>query len=251
MSKKPLSVLIYGPAKVGKSTFANTAPGPRLVVDFESSAHWLRGNKIQWDPTSEPVPTADGTWDMAYVPVQDYHDVEIITNVLLSGQHPFRSVIVDSLSEGQKLIKDENIGRVDMDLQKWGRLADLTGNFARDLRNMTSRRNNPIEYVVIIATEKILKEPKTQEVLKIKPALQGSTQAELPYLYDVTGYYYLSNDLEISPDGDNTKNKYVKNRYLFTESNDKYATGSRVPVLQTTFKNPTINGMIDIAYQEQ
>jgi hypothetical protein len=188
---------------------------------------------------------------MAYVSVQDYHDVEIITNVLLSGQHPFRSVIVDSLSEGQKLIKDENIGRVDMDLQKWGRLADLTGNFARDLRNMTSRRNNPIEYVVIIATEKILKEPKTQEVLKIKPALQGSTLAELPYLYDVTGYYYLSNDLEISPDGDNTKNKYVKNRYLFTESNDKYATGSRVPVLQTTFKNPTINGMIDIAYQEQ
>lgn len=248
MTKQPLSLLIYGPAKTGKSTLANTAPGPKLFIDFESSSHWLRGKKVRWYPTIDPVPISDGSWDFVYVNVQDYHELDIVTSVLLSGDHPFRSVIVDSLSEGQVLMKEDRIGTSSMDRQKWGELSDMTGRFARDLRNMIGRKDNPVEYAIIIATEKVIKD-KDGNVIKIQPTLKGATQAELPYLYDVTGYYYLNNDLVIDPE-DNTKNHYEKNRYLFTDSNTMYTTGSRVPALEGTFKNPTISGMIDKAYQD-
>ena len=244
--KKPFSILIYGPAKTGKSTFANTAPGPKLIIDFESSAHWLVGRKIQWDPTNEPVPEYDGTWDIVFVSIQDYHDLDIIMDVLLSGAHPFRSVVVDSLSEGQNLIKDDRLGTTKMDLQKWGELAEMTGRFARDLRNLISRRGNPVENVIIIATETKIKD-KEGNVTQIRPALKGKTQHELPYLYDVIGYYYISDDLVVDPE-DNTKNHYEKSRYLFTDSSTIFTTGSRSPLLVGTYKNPTVTSMINTAY---
>ena len=41
MSDRALTVLVHGPSKAGKTTFANTAPYPRLLLDVESASRFL------------------------------------------------------------------------------------------------------------------------------------------------------------------------------------------------------------------
>src|SRR6266516_4777823 len=45
-----LSALIHGDTKLGKSTLANTAPKPCLVLDAEGSWRFTIGRKIYWNP---------------------------------------------------------------------------------------------------------------------------------------------------------------------------------------------------------
>ena len=244
--QKVLTNVIYGPAGSGKSTFANTAPGPRLYLDIEGAARWLKGKKVKWD-TNTPPPVFDGTWDMCVVNVQDIVDIDRVEKVLLSEQHSFKSVIVDSLSETQALIKTEQFGGV-MDRNKWGELTDRTVGLCRTLRNLANRDSNPVEVVVVIATTKSIKTPEG-DVKEIIPSVQGSGQEQLPFLFDITGYLYVDTVQQLGADGLPT-GQLEEHRYLYTGTNKMFKAKSRVPGLPESIVDPTIPAVLDLAYAE-
>ena len=103
---RTLSMLIHVPRKAGKSTLAATAPGPRLLLDAEHGHKFLDLKIRYWDPHQDP-PELDGSWDTCVVVVRNYDDVLQVYRWLPSGRHPFKSLIMDSITEIQAKCVDE------------------------------------------------------------------------------------------------------------------------------------------------
>lgn len=236
MSDRALSILIHGPSKSGKSTYAvMTSPAPRLILDVESAARFMtQTRKVSWDPMTSAPPVHDGTWDTCVVTIRNYEVATRTYDWLKSGQHPFKTVILDSLTELQAKAQEAVNGRDKMKMQNWGDLFSKLRFFCTDLRDLTTNENKPIEAVVLVASTKVKNEVYS-------PALQGQTAELVPYLYDVTGYFYM--DQVIDP----TTGTPSEVRHLYTGSNPGFVSGSRAP-LPEDLTNPSITGMLDYIF---
>lgn len=230
---RALSVLVHGHSKVGKTTFANTAPYPRLLLDVEAASRFLQCEKVYWDPMTDAPPAADGTWDTCIVRVTDFTTALKAYEWLKSGKHPFRSVILDSISELQVKAQELVAGRNQMKTQDWGSLLAKMAFFSRDLRDLTVQKN-PLEAVVITAMSR-----EVEGVLK--PYLQGQIASQVPYWFDVTSYLFLDQAQ------DENGNWHVV-RKLLTDKNPQFEAGNRVPGLPIIIENPTIVGMLDTVF---
>lgn len=178
-----LSLLVHADAKVGKSTLGATAPVPMLILDAEGSTKFLPIRKVEWSPQQGPPPTWDGTWDACIVIVREYETMQLAYQWLVYGQHNFRSVVLDSISEVQRRLKNALVGTAAMQMQNWGDLLVKMDALIRGFRDLTQHPTNPIQVAVFIA--------ETRETLgKWKPYLQGQIAVMLPYWVDVVGYLY-------------------------------------------------------------
>jgi hypothetical protein len=216
--QRSLTVLVYGKSKVGKSTFAVTAPYPRLMLDVEGGHRFLPIIVKYWDPMREAPPVADGTWDTCVVQVRDYDVVLKAFQWLQSGQHQFKSLIIDSISELQVKCMDNIAGKEQMKMQQWGEILRHMGGLLRDLRDLTMHPTNPIEAVVLTAMAQ--PDPKTGQLV---PYLQGQLKVQAPYFYDILGAIAVD---EIRP-MDPMQAPY-RVRHMFVESTAEYAAGERV-----------------------
>lgn len=178
-----ISILVYGPPGVGKTTFAETSPGPRLLLDAEGGARFTPSRKTVWDPTAGGPPEADGSWETCVVYVRDYDTVQRVYQWLSSGQHPFRSVILDSISEVQQRCVDALVGTDQMRTQDWGELLRKMSALVRSMRDLTIHPTNPLDAIVLVAMMKDTEEKKLAYV-------QGQLATTMPYYIDVTGYMY-------------------------------------------------------------
>lgn len=212
-----LSVLVYGPAKAGKSTFAATAPYPRLMLDVEGGSRFLPIVPKMWDPIREEPPEADGSWDTVVVVTRDYETMLQTYRWLQSGKHPFKSLIIDSISELQVKLIEQIAGREQMQMQAWGNLLRQFTGLLRDLRDLTMHPTNPLSAVVLVAMEKEAKDGQ-----KI-PYLQGQSAVTLPYITDITGYLHVDTIYGTDP----TAPPY-KVRRLHIAPDDRYVAGERV-----------------------
>lgn len=234
MSDRALSVLIHGHSKVGKTTFAVTSPYPRLLLDVEAASRFLPNIKKYWDPMSEAPPEADGTWDTCVVRVNDFNSVLKAYEWLKSGKHPFKSVILDSISELQAKAQEMIAGRNQMKTQDWGTLLSKMAYLCRDLRDLTTHPTNPLEAVVITAM--------SREIDKVlKPYLQGQIASQIPYWFDVTSYIF------IDQVQDEAGNWHVV-RKLLTDKNPQFEAGNRVPGLPVIIDNPNIVSILDSVF---
>lgn len=217
--KKSLSILIHGPSKAGKSSLAATSPKPLLYLDVEQGAKFLSNlGKIKfWDPKKEPVPKKDDTWDTIVVPVLEYADLEAAYKVLKLGGHPFRGVVLDSVSELQVKLIDKLVGTESMKMQTWGELLRLLGNTMRGFRDLTMHPTNPLESVVITAMSQVDQNGVAH------PFLQGKLSVILPYLFDLLGYVRVEEFKHPDP----TKPNY-KVRRMYVEATDFAEAGERV-----------------------
>lgn len=233
MSDRAISVLVYGDAKAGKSTFATTAPAPRLYIDLESASRFLLHlKKIKWDPATQAPPEPDGTWDTAVVDVHEFAEIQKAYDWLRSGKHPFKSVIIDSFGEVQVRAQEDINGRDRMKQQSWGELLSRVSFLGRDLRDLTTHKVNPLEAVVIVSTMQ-------EKNGKAQPYLQGQIASQIPYWYDMTGYYWVSQDTNPET-GDTTEN-----RNLLIGNNPNYVAGTRVPGLPSILVNPNIEQLLE------
>lgn len=239
--KRGMSFVIHGHSKVGKTTLALTAPYPRLLLDTEAAAHLLPNEIIWWDPMSEPAPIADGTWDTCVVDTDNFEVAKKAYEVIKSGRHQFRSFIVDSISELQAKVFESVGGRDRMRQQDWGILLSKLGFFCRDLRDLARLKNNSIEAVVLTAMTKRydVKEDGTGGIYK--PFLQGQISAQLPYWFDVVGYYFKQAYFDQA-----TQQQSMAWRMMVSKSTE-YEAGNRVPSLAgMDFINyPNIEQIID------
>lgn len=214
---RSLTLMVYGESKVGKSTFAVTAPYPRLMLDVEGGHRFLPINVKYWDPMTEEPPQADGTWDTTVVTVRDYDVVIKAFQWLQSGKHQFKSLIIDSISELQVKCMDNIAGTEQMKMQQWGELLRHMGALLRDLRDLTMHPTQPLEAVVLTAMAR-----KGQDGV-YRPYLQGQLAIQAPYFYDVLGAI----TVETEPNPDPMQPPY-KVRRMYVERTPEYEAGERV-----------------------
>lgn len=181
-----LRAVIYGQAKIGKSRLAETAPGPRLILDAEGGTEYLKNPQVQWVDVNNPPPrfmddgTPVGPNDSIVLFVGDYRTFVTAMQWLVSGDHPFVSVILDSLTEMQKRCKDNIAAGGAMDQQAWGRLLDSMEFELRKLRDLTKHKTNPLWCVVVTALV-----DKRNDILV--SYVQGALAKTLGGMYDVIG----------------------------------------------------------------
>lgn len=215
--QRSLTMLVYGESKVGKSTFAVTAPYPRLMLDVEGGHRFLPINVKYWDPMREEPPVADGTWDTCVVVVHDYDTVLKAYQWLQLGQHQFKSLIIDSISELQVKCMDSIAGTEAMKMQQWGELLRHMGALLRDLRDLTMHPTAPLEAIVLTAMDAPDRDGRHH------PYLQGQLKVQAPYFYDILGAIAV----ESVPNPDAMQPPY-KVRRMYVERTDKYEAGERV-----------------------
>lgn len=245
---KALSILVHADTKVGKSTFANTSPAPRLLLDAEAAYRFLPGTKVFWDPMRESPPqigkgridprsadVVDVDWETCVVIVRDYSAVIKAYEWLNAGSHPFVSVILDSISEVQKRCKD-SMRSIDeaMDQRKWGALLDHMEWLVRGLRDLTEHPVRPLQAVVLTSMT-------TQRDGKWRPYVQGQLAVTMPYFLDVIGYMFVhelqNEDPTLPPE---------KIRRLLVSPHSLFEAGGRVQEqLGDIVDRPTVPGMLD------
>lgn len=223
-----LNMVVFGPQKHGKSWLGDTTPGPRLVLDAEGGSRFTPSTKVLWDPTRTAPPVHDGTWDTAIVYVRDYRTVLKVLEWLDSGKHPFRSVVVDSISEVQQRCIDDISGINQMQQQQWGELLRKVSSLARNFRDLTMNPVKPLDAVVLIAM--------TKEYNGVqRPFVQGSLSDVLPYYFDICAL------IRMVPSDDGLSTV----RRLFVGPVQGYETGERVGGrLGTYIDNPNVTEML-------
>lgn len=231
---RSLSMLVHGPSKVGKSWLGDTTPAPRLILDAEGGSRFTPSRKVVWDPTTQLPPVDDGSWDSCIVYVKDYETVTRAFDQLNQGDHPFKSVVLDSISEIQQRCVDSIAGIDIMKIQDWGTLLRKVSDTVRRFRDLTTHTTRPLNAVLLIAM--------TREVSgKWKPHVQGQLMTVLPYYMDVTGYLFLQK-LE---DGSSV-------RRLLVTPHDQFEAGERVGgKLGDVVDHPDVSNMLDTIYGKE
>lgn len=240
--QRSLTLMVYGESKVGKSTFAVTAPYPRLMLDVEGGHRFLPIVAKYWDPMTEEPPVADGTWDTTVVQVRDYDTVLKAFQWLQSGKHQFKSLIIDSISELQVKCMDNIAGTEQMKMQQWGELLRHMGALLRDLRDLTMHPTQPLEAVVLTAMAR-----KGQDGV-FRPYLQGQLATQAPYFYDVLGAI----TIEEFPNEDPLQPPH-KARRMYVERTGQYEAGERVQGrLGAIVEQPNLSAerMLDMIFGE-
>lgn len=182
-----ISLLVHGWWGAGKSWLAASAPGPRLYLDTEGGVYDTPGDKIVWDPKT-PVPKGLDKNSTVVVDVTSWEDLEDARAVLRSGDHPFESVIIDSLHELQDQLKravaepgEQYNPNATFEQRAWGRLLNNMALFLRELRDYTRPAAVRKLNVILVAGS-------DDEIVPAKPMLEGRARKIITGFYDVVGY---------------------------------------------------------------
>lgn len=208
MNDRRIMMAVHGWWGSGKTWLAHTSPGPRLVLDMEGGSEDVPVPIVEWDATTSGIPTGLTDDTSVVVDIQDYAVLTELLRTLKTGNHPFESVVLDSLTEQQKLLKtrvarpgSEYDPNAVFDQQAWGRLLNNGELVMRQLRDLTRKgAAKRINCVVVMGSD--------TESIPIKPLLQGALRKSLAGFFDLEGFLYtaINNDtkeearvLQISP----------------------------------------------------
>lgn len=241
-----LSLLVHAYSKVGKSTLAGTAPPPLLIMDAEGSTKFLPLRMQGWDPHKYAPPVYDGTWDAVVVKVRSVEDLRAVYNYLNVYPHPFRSVVLDSVSEVQRKMKVALTGGTgDMNRDLWGQILVQMDALVRGFRDLQDHPTCPVQVVVVVAETRLDKDSGM-----LKPYVQGQLEVMIPYWFDVVGY--LQAIPAVGGDGLPALNEYgmpILVRRLHTAPNMSWEAGERVQGrLGAWVDHPTIPAILEMAY---
>lgn len=211
-----LSGLVHGGAKVGKSTVTATVPKPAVVLDAEGSWRFTSGRKTYWDPINQAPPVYDGSWDVCVVHTRAWNVVETVLAYAQTGQLPFVSYVLDSITVLQKRLKKELDDLKGSDGYKfWGALLDRMDDTIVGFRDLTLVPDLPVRCVMFVA-ETVLKDGKW------RPSMQGAISNSLPYTVDICGYLYQYKEVD-------AMQQIIRDeRHLWIGLHDQFVSGSRV-----------------------
>jgi phage nucleotide-binding protein len=213
------NMLVYGESGSGKTTLAGSAdavPEMRrvLFIDVEGGTLSLR--------TRHP--------DVEVVRVKSWSDMTNVYNELYAGSHGFSTIVIDSLTESQKMSMDR-ILRAKVDeyeepsdvpgIREWNINIEQLRRFVRLFRDL------PVN-TIFTALSKSDKNMKTGAIRR-KPSLSGKVADEVAGFLDIVTYLYMK-DIE----GVNT-------RVLLCGQTEDVVAKDRTDKLPLTLQNPTMS----------
>lgn len=213
-------MLVYGQPGAGKTVFAGSADAvpqlrPVLVIDIEGGTFSLR----------EQYP------DVKVLRVETWAQMQEVYNDLYTGNHPYQTIVLDSLTEIQKLcmydVMKYRIAKSDKDLdpdipdmQAWGKNIELIRKFVRAFRDL------PVN-TIFTALSMVNKDSKTGST-STKPSMSGKLADEVAGFVDIVTYLYTIKQ------GDELT------RCMLTASTDQYVAKDRSAKLDPVIVNPTM-----------
>jgi hypothetical protein len=182
-----LSAIVQGESGAGKSWLGTTTPAPRLILDVEGRMKYaptIRESAL-WDVRGAiPEVPPSGT---VLVKARSFDEMRVVYQWLASGQHPFKSLVVDSLSELQKRAMDSIVGDAQAQTQDWGTLLRKMETLVRQVRDLADHPTNPLDAVVLITGA-------MEKAGSIRPLLQGQLGTTVPFYVDLNGYLSVAAD---------------------------------------------------------
>lgn len=231
---RSLSICVHGEPGVGKSWLAASSPAPRLVLDAEGGARFTRGRKMYWDPAAygPPAAPAEGEWDTCVVSVKEWRTFEQVYGHLVTGNHPFNSIVIDSLTEIQRRLVDVTAGIDQPTNNQWGEVLRRMEDQVRKYRDLLENPVRPIQCLVLVALTKLGSG-------KFRPFVRGQLELTLPGYVDVVGYL----NLELGPDGE-MQRKLTINPLGDIEAKDR--THALTAAYGYALYNPDLSVMLDV-----
>lgn len=222
-----INFLVYGDPGVGKTILASSADAvpemrPVIFIDVEGGTFSVR----------------DRYPDVKVVRVQTWDDMQSVYDALFSGQHEYKTVVLDSLTEIQKFsmynIMDFTVKRdPDRDpdipsMREWGKNIEQIRKLVRAFRDLPM-------HTIITALAKSDKDQKTGAV-KTTPSLSGKLANEVAAFLDIVGYQYTKvMDDELR-------------RFLLTATTDSQVAKDRSGLLPAVIENPTMERIFGYAF---
>lgn len=223
------NMLIYGDSGAGKTTLAGSADAvpemrPVLVVDVEGGTESLKH--------SYP--------EVEVVRVTTWKEMQEVYNVLHDGEHGYKTVILDSLTEIQKfnmydIMNDLMQRRPDLDpdvpsMREWGKNLEQIRRFVRGFRDLDM-------HTLFTALAKHDKDNKTGLMLT-KPSLSGKMADEIAAFLDIVLYYY------VKQVGDGSDAEFL--RLALSTKTDSQIAKDRTGKLPMIIEQPTMQSIYDI-----
>lgn len=180
------NMLIYGDSGVGKTTLAGSASvvpelSPVLFIDVEGGTMSL----------------AHSYPDVEAIRITSLAELQKLYNELHKGEHGYRTIVIDSLTEIQKMSMNAIMRKarsdnpdIDPDMpqvQHWGKNLSQTRTTVRAWRDLP---------VNVIFTALVDSEKDNRGKTVMRPSLTGKAKGEIPGFVDIVLYYYIRVDKE-------------------------------------------------------
>lgn len=163
-----VKAVVYGASGSGKTSFAGTAKN----AVFASAEGGLLS-------IAKNAPN--------YVEIKTLQDLKDFYQYLKTQTHSFETVIIDSITEINDIIKadiEKKTGK-GMQLQDWGTLSKEIRMIFRSFRDLPM-------HVLFIAQETADEKDENGTASKIVPSLNGKASTEIAYFMDIVGYIYIT-----------------------------------------------------------
>lgn len=224
-----INMMVYGESGIGKTRLAGSAdavPGMRrtLLIDVEGGTLTLRNLYP----------------DVESVRVRSWAEMQAVYDSLFSEQHDFTTIIVDSLTEVQKMSMDGIMRKLVEEfeersaevpgLREWNINLEQTRKFVRAFRDLPMN-------TIFTALVKADKNPRTGAI-KRKPSLSGKLADEVSGFLDIVAYLYAK---EI--DGESK-------RFLLCGQTEDTVAKDRSNKLPLTVEDPTMSKLWQILNEE-
>ncbi len=232
-----LNMMIYGIPGSGKTVLASTATlckemSPVLYIDVEGGALSMRDfyNKKNIKIVRPVV------FDV---------DMERYYSYLVSKKNVFRTVVIDTTTEAQKLSmltimnrlyesRPDKVGS-QPSLQEWGKNSDAVRKFVRYYKNI------PNVNTIFIAHAQEVKDEQSGAIVT-KPSFSGKLPEELCGFVDIVGRL-----VETTKRGENDNEVKYSNAILFKSTNGGYISKDRSNRLPYVMHNPTMGQIYELA----
>jgi hypothetical protein len=226
-----VSMVIYGRSGTGKTTIASSFPKPILFLD------------IKEEGTDSIADFSDD--EIKVLPVESWDDIEQIYWFLESGNHNFKSVIIDTVTQMQDVCMKGQLQEAGKDFasqQIWGNVAGLMKTWTMNFRDL------PMQ-VAFLAQDRVHETDSDDDEEEIDPSvgprLSPSVAATLNAAVKVIGYTYIQEVVKKSTTGISRSKEYR----LRVGPHPYYITKIRKPKNKDCpeyIPDPTFDKIIDV-----
>jgi AAA domain len=232
-----LNVLAIGPSGLGKTTFAATAiddprTSPVLFLNWEGGGE-LR--LVEKDPTKYTLRT-----------ISKMEDLNFYYEYLAKGDHPYKSVVIDSLTEtqklglaefvygksGDKIPKKDIVSIKTAEIQHWGKSGLQMAMLLRLFRDLRM-------HVIFTGLDTVVKDELTGKV-NYTIALPGKQATEIPGIPDIVGW------MDTMKDPKDLKNL---KRVMKFQPDGKIQAKDRTDALGAGMMDPSVTKMLDFIFE--